>query len=235
VGIVSLTVTEAGYPVDGDGVFDPTSRNAAPGSTFDVLVRGLARRRDAGLRPVTVLSCDNVTGNGDVTRTATLGVAQTHDADLAEWIDETVTFPNSMVDRITPATTDDDRRALAVEHGVDDGWPVITEPFRQWVVEDCFAGPRLPLEELDVIVTGDVEPYEAFKLRLLNAGHSVLAYAARLAGHRRVDEALAEERFATLLTGFLSREAGPVVPDAPGIDPESYIDALVTRFSNPAR
>jgi mannitol 2-dehydrogenase len=232
--IVSLTVTEAGYPVDGDGAFDPASRNAAAGSTFDVLVRGLARRRVAGLPPVTVLSCDNVTGNGDVTRTATLGVARAQDPDLAAWIDAAITFPNSMVDRITPATTDDDRRALAEAYGIHDGWPVVTEPFRQWVIEDRFAGPRPPLEELDVIVTDDVEPYEAFKLRLLNAGHSVLAYAARLAGHTGVDEVVAEDRFAAFLTEFLTREAGPVVPDAPGIDLDTYIDALVARFSNPA-
>jgi mannitol 2-dehydrogenase len=234
VAIVSLTVTEAGYPVDGEGAFDPTSRNAAPGSTFDVLVRGLARRRAAGLPPVTVLSCDNVTGNGDATRTATLGVAGARDPDLAEWIDATVTFPNSMVDRITPATTDGDRRELVDAHQIEDAWPVVTEPFRQWVVEDRFAGPRLPLEDLDVIVTDDVEPYEAFKLRLLNAGHSVLAYAARLSGHRRVDDVMAEPRFAALLRAFLAREAGPVVPDAPGIDVDDYIESLIARFSNPA-
>lgn len=232
--IVSLTVTEAGYPVDGEGGFDPTSPNAVPGSTFDILVRGLTRRREDGRPPVTVLSCDNVTGNGDVTRAATLGVARADDEDLADWIDTTVTFPNSMVDRITPATTDSDRERLADKQGLEDAWPVVAEPFRQWVVEDRFAGPRLPLEELDVIVTDDVEPYEAFKLRLLNAGHSVLAYAARLAGHTRVDQAMAEPRFAALLGGFLTREAGPVVPDAPGIDLEDYIDSLATRFSNPA-
>jgi mannitol 2-dehydrogenase len=234
VAIVSLTITEAGYPVDAAGVFDPTSPNATPGSTFDVLVRGLAQRRAAGLQPVTVLSCDNVIGNGDVTRTATLGIAHAHDPDLAEWIGTTTTFPNSMVDRITPATSDSDRRTLAESYGIDDSWPVVTEPFRQWVVEDRFAGRRLPLEALDVIVTGNVEQYEAFKLRLLNAGHSVLAYAARLAGYRRVDQALSEPRFTTLLTEFLTREAGPVVPNAPGIDLNHYIDSLVARFSNPA-
>ena len=233
--VVSLTVTEGGYPVDDTtGDFDPTSRNAAPGSAFAALVAGLARRRDEGAPPVTVVSCDNVIGNGDVTRTATLGLARATDPELASWIEEAIAFPNSMVDRITPATTDEDRAWLSREMGLDDAWPVTTEPFRQWVVEDHFSGPRLPLEDLDVIVTEDVEPYELFKLRLLNAGHSCLAYLARVAGHRLVDEVMAEDRFAGFLRAFLDQEAGPVVPSAPGIDLEDYKASLITRFANPA-
>jgi mannitol 2-dehydrogenase len=233
--IVSLTVTEGGYPVDDDtGAFDPTSSNADTGSAFDVLVRGLARRRDADAPPLTVLSCDNVIGNGEVARTSTLGVAHRRDPELATWIDETVAFPNSMVDRITPATTAEDRRWLAEEHDIEDGWPVATEPFRQWVVEDRFAARRLPLEQLDVIITDDVEPYELFKLRLLNAGHSTLAYLARVAAHRLVHEVMAEGRFDAYLRRFLDEEAGPVVPDTPGIDLEEYKQSLVHRFSNPA-
>ena len=232
--IVSLTVTEGGYPVDDrTGAFNPDSANAREGSAFDVIVRGLARRRELGSGPLTVLSCDNVIGNGTVARTATLGVAG-GDSSLAAWIDETTSFPNSMVDRITPATTDADRAYVAEGLGYADAWPVSTEPFTQWVVEDRFAGPRLPLEELDVIVTDDVEPYELFKLRLLNAAHSCLAYLARLAGHRLVDEAMAEPRFAAYLRDFLDTEAGPVVPEAPGIDLESYTATLLTRFANPA-
>lgn len=233
--VVSMTVTEGGYPVDDEtGVFDPSSPNAAPGSAFDALVRGLAARRAAGRAPLTVVSCDNVIGNGDVARTSTLGVAGQRDDDLADWIAETISFPNSMVDRITPATTDADRAWLTEHHDLEDAWPVATEPFRQWVVEDRFSGPRLPLEELDVIITDDVEPYELFKLRLLNAGHSCLAYLARVAGHQLVDEVMAEERFATYLRRFLDDEAGPVVPAAPGIDLEDYKRSLVERFANPA-
>lgn len=232
--IVSLTVTEAGYPVDDHGEFDAASRNAAPDSAFAAIVAGLARRRELGLAPVTVLSCDNVVGNGDTARRATLGLARTVDAGLAAWIDAAVTFPNSMVDRITPATTDADRDWLADTHDVDDAWPVVCEPFRQWVVEDRFAAARLPLERLDVIVTDDVEPYEMFKLRLLNAGHSVLAYAARLAGLERVDEVMQESVFVRFLTAFFDAEAGPVVPHAPGIDLDGYTRSLVERFSNPA-
>ncbi len=236
--IVSMTVTEGGYPVDDDtGAFDPESRNAGPSSAFAVLVAGLDARRRDGAGPVTIVSCDNIIHNGAVARISTLGVAGRVDQDLADWIDREIAFPNSMVDRITPVTTDDDREWLAEAHDLRDRWPVVTEPFIQWVVEDDFAAARLPLEDLadhDVIITDDVEPYELFKLRLLNAGHSTLAYLARLVGHRMVDEVLAEDRFARFLRTFLDDEAGPVVPRAPGIDLEDYKDALVHRFANPA-
>ncbi len=139
-----------------------------------------------------------------------------------------------MVDRITPATSDEDREELAVRYGIRDRWPVVAEPFRQWVAEDRFAGARLPLEDLDVIVTDDVQPYETLKLRLLNAGHSVLAHAARLAGHTTVDQAMGDSRLAALLTRFLTVEAAPVLPSTPGLDPTSYITTLLDRFSNPA-
>lgn len=233
--IVSLTVTEGGYPVDdATGTFVPDSPNAAEDSAFAALVRGLRRRRDEGVGPLTVLSCDNVIGNGTVTRTAALGVAAALDPGLAGWIEEVVTFPNSMVDRITPQTTDADRDWLAAHFDVHDRWPVMTEPFRQWVVEDRFAADRLPLEDLDVIVTHDVEPYELFKLRLLNAAHSSLAYLARLLRIDLVDQVMAEPRFAAYVRALLETEAGPVVPRAPGIDLQDYIATLMTRFANPA-
>lgn len=233
--IVSLTVTEGGYPVDdATGVFDPTSPNGGRGSSFAAIVQGLRRRREQGSGPITILSCDNVMGNGAVARTATLGVARSIAPDLVDWIEQHVTFPNSMVDRITPVTTDQDRRWLTGRFGVEDRWPVMTEPFRQWVIEDAFAGGRPPLEELDVIITDDVEPYELFKLRLLNAGHSCLAYLARLLEIERVDEVMADPLFAAFLRAFLDLEAGPVVPRAPGIDLEEYKDSLIRRFSNPA-
>lgn len=233
--IVSLTVTEGGYPVDDDtGGFDAASPNAASHSAFAAIVHALRRRHDEGSGPLTVLSCDNVIGNGGVARTSTLGVAGMLDPDLVGWIRERIAFPNSMVDRITPRTNDRDRAWLAEEFGVEDRWPVMTEPFRQWVVEDDFAAGRPPFEELDVIVTEDVEPYELFKLRLLNAGHSCLAYLARMLEIDLVDEVMAEPRFAAFLARFLDEEAGPVVPPAPGIDLEAYKRSLVERFSNPA-
>jgi mannitol 2-dehydrogenase len=233
--IVSLTVTEGGYPVNEDtGQFDPAQAPAGPGSAFGIIVAALQRRRDHGAGPVTVMSCDNVIENGAVARLAVLGVADESDAALARWIEENVTFPNGMVDRITPATTDADRRFLAEEYGLEDGWPVVTEPFRQWVIEDAFVAGRPPWEDLDITVTNDVEPYELMKLRLLNAGHSVMTYLAALAGIELVDEAMREPLISRFLTSFLEDEAGPVLPDIPGIDVPAYQAKLIERFSNPA-
>ncbi len=233
--IVSLTVTEGGYPVDDrTGAYDPGSPVAGDGSAFAILARGLASRRDAGAPPLTVLSCDNVVGNGAVTRTATIGEAARIDPDLAAWIDETIAFPNSMVDRITPATTGDDRRWLADAAGIDDRWPVITEPFTLWVLEDRFAGERPPVERLDVVVTDDVEPFERMKLRLLNAGHSTLAYVSALIGHVHVHDAMGDPAVRDFLDGFLEREARPVLPPVPGYDVDAFQDGLIARFANPA-
>ncbi|MEM9564810.1 MAG: mannitol dehydrogenase family protein [Actinomycetota bacterium] len=233
--IVSLTITEGGYPVDDrTGVYDASSPVAGDGSAFDIIARGLAARRAAGVGPLTVLSCDNVVGNGSMTRTATVGEAARIDADLAAWIDETVAFPNSMVDRITPATTDDDRRWLAGAAGIDDRWPVFTEPFSLWVLEDRFAGERPPVEHLDVVITDDVEPFEQMKLRLLNAGHSTLAYLSALIGHTHVHDAMADPAIRDFLDGFLRREARPVLPPVPGYDVDDFQDGLVERFANPA-
>ena len=233
--IVSLTVTEGGYPVDDvTGEYRPASPNAGDGSAFAIVAAGLLRRCDAGCGPVTIMSCDNVLSNGHVTRAATMGEASRIGGDeLTAWIDTNVSFPNSMVDRITPATTETDREWLAANHGIADRWPVATEPFRQWVIEDDFAAERLPLEELDVIITGDVEPYEHMKLRLLNAGHSCLAYLSALQGYSMVDEAMGDPHIRSLMTTLLRREAKPHIPDVPGIDLDDYIDSLVERFSNP--
>lgn len=233
--IVSLTVTEGGYPVNEDEArFDPTLAPAGPESAFGVIVAALGRRRELGIGPLTVMSCDNVIANGEVTRLAVVGVAEARDASLARWIDGNVTFPNGMVDRITPATTDADRAFLAEEYGVRDGWPVVTEPFRQWVIEDAFVAGRPPWEELDITVTADVEPYELMKLRLLNAGHSSIAYLSALAGIELVDEAMREPVISRFLGRFLEDEAGPVLPDIPGIDVPAYQASLIERFSNPA-
>ncbi|BAN00611.1 mannitol dehydrogenase [Ilumatobacter coccineus YM16-304] len=230
--IVSMTITEGGYPVDdvsGEFVAD----ESAPGGAFDVLVAGLAARRATHGHPLTVMSCDNIMTNGRVARTATIGEAAKRSDDLAEWIDTHVSFPNSMVDRITPATTPADIDWLRDEMHISDEWPVVAEPFRQWVVEDDFAGDRLPLEHLDVIVTDDIEPYELTKLRLLNAGHSCLAYLAALDGFERVDEAMADPALRAFVTDLLYTEAKTTLPDAAGIDLDDYISSLIERFSNP--
>ncbi len=232
--LVSLTVTEGGYPVDDlTGDFLPDDPSARPGSAFALLAAGLERRRNHGGSPITVMSCDNVIHNGAVTRASTLGAAAAIGPELVDWIERSIAFPNSMVDRITPATTDADRDWLSEHHRLIDRWPVVTEPFRQWVVEDRFGGARLPLEELDVIVTNDVEPYELMKLRLLNAGHSSLAYLAALDGRTTVDEAMAAEHLCRFVVGFLDHEAKPVVPPVAGIDLDEYTASVVERFSNP--
>jgi mannitol 2-dehydrogenase len=233
--IVSLTITEGGYPVDDTtGRYDPTSPVAGDGSAFALLAKGLDRRRSAGAAPLTVLSCDNVVGNGHMTRTATLGEAAGIDPQLAAWIDANIAFPNSMVDRITPATTEDDRRWLAKTAGVNDRWPVFTEPFTLWVLEDRFAGDRPPVELLDIVVTDNVEPFEQMKLRLLNAGHSTLAYLSALVGHELVHDAMADPDLRTYLEAFLVTEARPVLPPVPGYDVDAFQNGLIERFANPA-
>lgn len=233
--IVSLTITEGGYPIDDQtGAYTPDAPTAAPHSAFGAIAAGLERRRVAAAGPITILSCDNILSNGKAAATATMGAAERfHGADLVRWITDNVSFPNSMVDRITPSTTDEDRSWIADEQNIVDGWPVITEPFLQWVVEDRFAGKRLPLEDLDVIVTDDVEPYEYMKLRLLNAGHSCLAYLSALEGTETVDAAMAQPHIQLFLKAFLATEAQPTVPAVPGIELDTYIESLIERFSNP--
>lgn len=233
--IVSLTVTEGGYPVHEDTrEFDPANAPSGPHSAFGVIVTALQRRRDAGVGPLTVMSCDNVISNGEVARAAVLGVAQQQSRDLASWIEANVAFPNAMVDRITPATTDADRLWLLEQYDLVDGWPVVTEPFRQWVIEDTFAAGRPRWEDVGATVTDNVEPYELMKLRLLNAGHSSIAYLAALAGIELVNQAVAEPEINRFLSTFLEEEAGPVLPDIPGIDVPAYQATLIERFSNPA-
>jgi mannitol 2-dehydrogenase len=235
IQIVSLTITEGGYPVDDNtGAYEASSPNAGPDSAFGIIAAGLEARRQADAGPITIMSCDNILSNGHVAQAATLGEADRYGDDLAAWISSSVSFPNSMVDRITPATADLDRSWLSETHGIEDAWPVITEPFRQWVIEDNFAGARLPLEELDIIVTHDVEPYEFMKLRLLNAGHSCMAYLSALMGIDTVDKAMANPSIDEYLLHFLHDEAKPVLPDVAGIDIDDYIATLVERFRNPA-
>lgn len=232
--IVSLTVTEGGYPVDDvTGSFAAGHAAAGAGSAFSILTAGLARRHRVSGAPITIMSCDNIMANGDASRTATLGLAAAGGPALVRWIESAVAFPNSMVDRITPATTDADRSWLAERVGLVDRCPVVTEPFRQWVLQDAFAGARLPVEGPDVIVTTDVEPYEQMKLRLLNAGHSCLAYLAALLEIVTVDEAMADHDLRRFVVGFLANEAKPVVPPVAGIDLDAYSATLVDRFSNP--
>jgi mannitol 2-dehydrogenase len=240
--IVSLTITEGGYNVDDKtGVFDaenPSVRadvgsEAAPQTVFGYVVSALARRRAKGVTPFTVLSCDNLQGNGKVARTAFISFARLRDDALANWIEANVTFPNGMVDRITPQTTDADRKMVSEAFGIADGWPVMTESFKQWVIEDRFSNGRPPLEEVGVQIVPDVHPYETMKLRLLNASHQAMAYLGYLAGYRYADEVMADTDFRKFIARFMDDEVTDLLPPVPGIDLADYKRTLVERFANP--
>jgi len=242
--IVSLTVTEGGYSVnDTTGEFDPRDPltlhdlepgTALPSSVLGYITAGLARRREEGTPPFTVMTCDNIQGNGHVARTAVLGFAARKDPDLAAWIAEHVAFPNSMVDRITPVTTDETRASVLAEYGIEDRWPVRAESFAQWVLEDTFPSGRPPLEQVGVQMVDDVEPYELMKLRLLNASHQALAYPGALAGETLVHDVCRDPLFANFLLDYMRLEAIPTLRPVPGIDLDAYCQELIERFSNEA-
>lgn len=242
VRIVSLTVTEGGYHIDRTtnrfdasepGVMADAADPHHPATVFGYLTEGLARRRAAGIAPFTVMSCDNLPGNGDVTRQAVTAFAALVDPELATWIDDTVSFPNGMVDRITPTTTDADRALVAERFGIEDAWPVMAEPFTQWVIEDEFPLGRPAFERVGAQLVADVRPYELIKLRLLNAGHQVLAYTGLLRGHRYAHEAMADEVVTTAVHAYMT-EARPTLQPVPDVDIDAYIGELLTRFGNPA-
>jgi mannitol 2-dehydrogenase len=241
VRIVSLTVTEGGYNINavtGDFVADnPDVRHdlqpgIAPKTTFGLITAALARRRARGLAPFTVMSCDNIQGNGNVARRSFVAFAALLDPQLGAWIQDHVAFPNSMVDRITPVTTDDDRDEVRKRFGVDDAWPVVCEPFSQWALEDAFTLGRPPFEDAGVQVVPDVEPYELMKLRLLNASHQALCYFGYLAGYRLVHDVAQDRLFADFLLAYMDREATPTLEPVPGIDLDEYKHQLIDRFSN---
>jgi mannitol 2-dehydrogenase len=232
--IASLTITEGGYPVDeASGAFVPPMAGALP-PAFVALARGFAARRDTGLGGFTVLSCDNIMGNGTTARTATLGVCAMIEPGLEDWVARNASFPNGMVDRITPQTSDADRDLLAREYGLRDRWPVTAETFIQWVIEDEFAYGRPRWEDAHVLLTQDVRPYETLKLRILNAGHSTTTYMAALVGHVYIHEIMADPLLARFMERFHDQEATPSLPPVVGIDVEEYKRVVRERFANPA-
>ena len=242
IRIVSLTVTEGGYFINpATGRFDPTapdiiadSRNPdRPVTAFGAIVAALNARRDAGIAPFTVLSCDNLPGNGNVARAAIVGLARLSDPQLADWIGDHVSFPNGMVDRITPATGSRER-AMAASFGLaDDPVPVTCEPFRQWVLEDRFPAGRPALDKVGVTFTGHVHEFETMKIRILNGGHAVIAYAGGIKGIEHVHEAMADKTIAAFLDTVESKEILPIVPPVPGQDLLDYKRLVIERFSNP--
>ena len=242
VKIVSLTVTEGGYNVDRvSGSFDVTTPAVAadiagqvPSTVFGFVTEALRRRRDRGISAFTVLSCDNVQNNGDIAAGAFTAFAAAKDPQLAEWISTNVVFPNSMVDRITPATTAADVEQISESIGVRDEWPVVCEPFFQWVIEDHFPMGRPALEEADAQLVQDVEPYELMKLRLLNASHQALCYFGYLMGYRLVHDATTDPLIESFQLRYNDEEATPTQQPVPGVDLTAYNRTLIERFSNPA-
>ncbi|WP_317202158.1 mannitol dehydrogenase family protein [Janthinobacterium sp.] len=241
--IVSLTITEGGYYINqGTGEFDAghpdivhdLAHPGAPRCSFGYLAEALRRRRVRGIAPFTVMSCDNLQNNGDLTRQMLLAFTTLLDPGLSAWLERECAFPNSMVDRITPATTEAHRALLREDFGLLDAWPVVTEPFRQWVIEDHFPGGRPAWELVGAQMTRDVLPYEKMKLRLLNAGHQALCYIGMLLSYEYANEAMADPAIRQLFADMMDLEVTPLLPPVAGIDLELYKRTLVERFSNPA-
>ncbi|WP_232662799.1 mannitol dehydrogenase family protein [Pseudonocardia sp. TRM90224] len=246
VAVVTMTVTEKGYRRAADGSLDTTDpvvrsdleNAAAPGSAIGRLVRGLQRRATTHGTPITVLSCDNLVGNGEVVRGLVVdfcaALPSPEGEPLREWIASSVTFPSSMVDRIVPATTDADRDEAARLLGLRDEGLVVAEPFTQWVIEKDFAGPVPAWHRAGATLTADVAPFEAVKLRLLNATHSLLAYTGALAGYATIAEAVRDERLAAAATALMAEDSLPTLTRPDGLDLDEYQRSVLHRFANPA-
>ena len=242
IRIVSLTITEGGYFIDpASGVFDPAhpaiAADAAspddPKTVFGLILAGLKARRERGIAPYTVMSCDNIPGNGEVTHAAVSGLARLFDPALSDWIDANVAFPNGMVDRITPATGAREIGIVADEYGIDDAWPVFCEEFKQWVLEDRFPEGRPALEKVGVQFVPDVAPYEHMKIRILNGGHAAIAYPAALLDIHFVHEAMEDADIRAFLAKLEREEIIPVIPPVPDTDLNDYFALIEHRFSNP--
>ncbi len=242
IRIVSTTVTEGGYYVDAatdgfaahhpDMVADAAAPDA-PRTVFGMVLAALRRRRDAGTPPFTFLSCDNLPENGHVASRTVTGLARLQDPAFAEWVAGNVAFPNSMVDCITPATSERERALVRDRFGIEDAAPVACEPFRQWVLEDNFPQGRPALEAVGAEFVADVAPYELMKLRILNGGHAAIAYPGALLGHHFVHDAMADPRIAAWLDALTRREIQPTLAPIPGVSYDAYREKIAERFSNP--
>ena len=243
IRIVSLTITEGGYCIDDStGEFmahlpqiqHDLAHPGAPTTVFGFLCAALEKRRGAGTPAFTIMSCDNLPHNGAVTRKALLAFATLRNAGLRDWIEQHVSFPNAMVDRITPMTSTAHRLQLADKHAVDDAWPVVCEPFVQWVLEDKFVNGRPAWEQVGVQFTDDVSPYEEMKIKLLNGSHLALTYLGFLKGYRFVHETMNDPLFVRYMRAYMDLDVTPQLAPVPGIDLSDYKDTLVARFSNQA-
>lgn len=241
--IVSLTITEGGYCTDdSSGQFNARlpqiqhdlEHPQAPKTVFGFLAAALMRRRNAGIAPFTLMSCDNLPHNGDVARKALLGFCALRDSALHDWVAANVSFPNAMVDRITPMTSDGHRAQLQADTGIEDSWPVVAEPFLQWVLEDKFCNGRPEWERVGVQFTDDVTPYEEMKIGLLNGAHLAMAYLGALLGHEFAHETMQDTQLRDYVRRYMDQDVTPLLAAVPGIDLNDYKDTLIERFSNTA-
>lgn len=238
--VVTLTITEGGYNFDHSGEFrsyDPAIQNDLrhqdkPVTVFGFLNVAMKLRMERGLPAFTVQSCDNIQHNGNITRKMILAFAGLTNGKLQNWIEKNVAFPNSMVDRITPVTTDENKEKLERQFGIADRCPVVCEPFCQWIIEDTYSSGRPAWEEAGAQFVTDVTPFEKMKIRLLNAGHSLLGFTGALTGYEFIHEAVKDELLRGLLRNFMDNEVTPVLDDVPGIDLTSYKNTLLERFGN---
>lgn len=239
--VVTMTVTEKGYCLGGDGKLDLSNTDIAhdlaapqrPDSVIGYVVEGLRRRREAGLAPFTIISCDNLADNGHKLRDAVVAFAGKLDAGLGEWIATNTAFPRTMVDSITPATDDALRARVAAETGFDDAWPIQREAFVQWVVEDVLPADAPDLASVGVTLTNDVAAFEGAKLRLLNGAHSTLAYVGSLKGYETVGDAMADAELAGFVRSMMLEDIAPSLSTPPGLDIPTYVEAILGRFRNP--
>lgn len=241
--IVSLTVTEKGYNNTTDWNLDATNEriihdlnnpNEVPMTAVGVLARGLKERMKAKAKPITIMSCDNIPENGQVLKNVLLQFVElTKDTELVDYIKKSIVFPCCMVDRITPITTEDKKSYLSTKYGIHDNFPVFSEQFIQWVIEDNFNVERPEWEKVGAQIVDDVRPYELMKTRLLNGGHTALAFPSLLSGFVYVDEAMGDEKIKGFVKKYM-KEVEPTLSPIEGVDYDKYIDQLIIRFSNPA-
>jgi mannitol 2-dehydrogenase len=241
IRIVSMTITEGGYFIDASGKFNPAhpaiaadgQNPAIPKTVFGLIVAGLKARKDKGIAPFTVMSCDNIPHNGVVTANAVVGTAKLSDPAFADWIKTNVSFPNGMVDRITPATSQREIDFLKENFDIEDNWPVYCEEFKQWVLEDKFPMGRPALEKVGVTFVPDVTPYEHMKIRILNGGHATIAYPAALMDIHFVHEAMENDLIRAFLAKLENEEIIPIVPPVPDTSLADYFKLIERRFLNP--
>jgi len=241
--IISLTITEGSYGTDeisgdfsgkGDKLIEADLADPdSCASWLGLLVHAIRRRRESGAGKVTLMSCDNIPHNGKIAHDALIGFAKVIAPDLLSWIDENMTFPTSMVDRVTPGTTDEDREYLIKKYGIEDNWPVVCEPYTLWVLEDNFANGRPDFGKVGVKLVPDALPYELLKLRTGNGTHQALCYFGNLLGYTYVHEAVHDPDINALLIRYINEEAVPTLEKIPGIDLNEYGKNFIDRFGNP--